>query len=315
MEKVRLGPDGPLIGRVGLGGCPLGGHGWGAFDDREAIAAVRRAVELGVDHVDTADVYGLGRSEELIAEALGPDLDRVVLATKFGVRRGDDGRMVRDLSVAHLGRAIEASLRRLRVDCIPLYYAHWPDGRTPIEETMAELLRRRDAGQLRWIGLSNVSADLLERALTVGPVHAVQVQCSLIEPGLVAELLPVARRARVTVVTWGSLCQGMLTGKYDAASTFDEGDRRRRYDAFRGESLARNLGIAEAVCHAAARLGRSPAQVALRWVLDQPGIGVVLFGAKRPSQVEDNVGAAAGPLPAEVVDRLDEIARGAALAP
>ncbi|RUL87076.1 aldo/keto reductase [Tautonia sociabilis] len=315
MERTRLGPDGPLISRLGLGGCPIGGHGWGHVDDHESAGAVRRALDLGIDHFDTADVYGLGHSEEVLASALGPDRERVVVATKFGVRRADDGAMTKDASPAHLRRALEGSLRRLRLDCIPLYYLHWPDGRTPIEETMLELLRRRDAGQIRMIGLSNVGPELIERALAVGPVHAVQLPFSLVDRGALGPLRAIADRERITVVTWGSLAQGLLTGKFTAGSTFDRDDRRHRYDNFSGDRFLRNLRVADAVREAAEGLGQTPAQVALRWVLDQPGVGVALFGAKRPEQVVDNAGALDRPLPAEVVRRLSEEADAALLEP
>lgn len=308
MEMTRLGPDGPLVSRVGMGGCPLGGHGWGRVDDDESIAAVRRALDRGVTFFDTADVYGLGHSEEILAEALGPRHRDVVVATKFGVFKDAQGRTVKDTSPAHLRRALEASLRRLKLDRIPLYYVHWPDGVTPIEETMIELLRQRNAGKIGGIGLSNFPAELVERALAVGPVQVVQVQLSLLDRTPIAELLQIVEQTGIALVTWGSLAQGLLTGKYDIDAQFKLDDRRRRYENFLGEKFRRNLAVVDCLKLVANRLGRTPAQVALRWVLDYPGIAVALFGAKRPAQIDDNVGALDWRLP---LADFKELARGA----
>jgi len=291
MELTRLGPDGPEISRVGFGGCPIGGHGWGRVDDRESLDAIGRALDRGVNFFDTADVYGLGHSEEVLSRGLGSQRSEVVVATKFGVAKNDCGETIKDTSPRHLRRALEGSLKRLRLDCLPLYYVHWPDGVTPIEETMVELLRCRDEGKIRWIGLSNMGAEFVERALTVGPVHALQVQFSLVDREAIAELLPLAERCGVTLVTWGSLAQGLLTGKYDFHSRFEPSDRRSRYENFIGPKFERNLQVVDRLVGIAQHLKRTPAQVALRWVLDYPGVGVALFGAKRPEQVDDNLGA------------------------
>jgi len=279
------------ISRLGLGGCPLGGHGWGKVDDSESLAAVRRAVDRGIAFFDTADVYGLGHSEEILAKGLGALRHKVVIASKFGVRRDAGGRTCKDISPLYLRTALEASLRRLRVDCIPLYYAHWPDGVTPVTEVMSELMRVREEGKIRWIGLSNFSSPEVEQALAVGPVHAVQAQFSLLARRSAADLLPVVRRSKTALVTWGSLAQGMLTGEFDARSIFAADDRRSRYEAFQGAAYRTNLAAVEVVKQVAERYGKTPAQVAIRWLLDTPGVGAVLFGAKRPAQVDENLGA------------------------
>lgn len=302
MERTTLAP-GLTVSRLALGGCPLGGHGWGAVDTDEAVAAVRRAVERGIDFFDTADVYGLGRSEELLAHALGDDRQRVTIATKFGVRV-EGGRTIRDISPAYLRQALEGSLRRLRLECLPLYYVHWPDGATPIEAAVEELDRCRAAGKVRAIGVSNFDADQLRRACRVAPIAALQVQYSLVERPA-ADLCRAAAEGSVPLVTWGSLAQGLLSGKYSATTRFGPDDRRSRYDGFQGPRLAQNLRLVARVQRLAERLGRTPSQVALRWLLDTPGIGVVLFGAKRPEQVEDNAGALGWRLTAAEYDELN----------
>lgn len=288
METIQLAGTGQFLSRVAMGGCPLGGHGWGNVDDAESVAAVRRALDLGVNFFDTADVYGFGHSEQILARALGKDRHDVVIATKFGVRWGNGAQTWKDVSPNYARLALEASLARLQIDCIPLYYVHWPDGKTPIADTLAELARCRQQGKIRWIGLSNFSAEQVREAMSVTSVEALQVQFSLVDRLPALELLPLAQERNRTLVTWGSLAQGLLSGKYDARSTFTSKDRRHRYDNFLGEKFATNLVAVEALRRVAIALGKTPAQVALRWLLDTPGVGVALFGAKRVAQVEEN---------------------------
>lgn len=290
MEKTQLGNSDLTVSRLGLGGCPLGGHGWGNTDDTNSIRAVRAALDSGINFFDTADVYGLGHSEELLSQALGDERHEVIIATKFGVRRDEQNNFVKDISPQYLREALEASLRRLRLECLPLYYVHWPDDKTPVEDAIGELERCRQEGKIRAIGVSNFNSDQIQSARTIAKIACVQVQLSLVDNGALA-LEPTLRETEATLVTWGSLAQGLLSGKYDAHSRFDENDRRSRYDNFQGEKFSRNLDTVEVVKRIAQKLNKTPAQVAIRWLLDTPIVGSVLFGAKTPSQVHDNVGA------------------------
>ena len=291
MEHVRLPGSDLTVSRVALGGCPLGGYGWGHVDDDEAIAAVRRADELGINFFDTADVYGFGHSEELLSQALGDRRRQIVIASKFGVRRTHDGRIVKDISPAYLREALEASLRRLRLDCLSLYYIHWPDGCTSVEDAVAELARCRAAGKIQAIGVSNFNSEQLRQASSVACVSAIQVQCSLVDRAAAGEVRETAAQLGVPLITWGSLAQGMLTGKYGRDVSFGPDDRRSRYDNFQGAKLTENLAAVQRLKALAERLHKRPSQVALRWLLDTPQVGCVLFGAKRPGQVEENTGA------------------------
>lgn len=291
MEMTSLADTGQAISRVGLGGCPLGGFGWGHADDAKSMQAVRRALELDVNFFDTADVYGLGHSEELLAEALGSRRRDVVIASKFGIRWDSAGRTWKDISPRYARCAVEASLRRLRLDCIPLYYIHWPDDATPLAETMAEMVRLRNEGKIRWIGLSNFTPDQIRQATSIAPVQAVQVQFSLVDRQRAEAILPLVREKKITLVTWGSLAQGLLTGKYGPDAVFETNDRRSRYENFRNEKFRMNLAVVDRLKHMAHGTGRTPATLAIRWLLDTPGVGAVLFGAKRPEQVEENTGA------------------------
>ena len=291
MESFQLARSNLRVSRVGLGGCPLGGHGWGQVDDAESHHAVERAYDLGVNFFDTADVYGLGHSEELLRKALGRRRRDVVIASKFGVRWDSAGKTWKDASPAYLRTALEASLRRLGLECIPLYYVHWPDAKTPIEDTMAELERCRRAGKIHAIGVSNFSAAQLQKACQVVPIAALQLQYSLVDRESATEVLNVASQHDVPFVTWGSLAQGLLTGKYDETASFDTNDRRHRYENFCGDKFHRNLKTVALLKQSSLRINRSPAQIAIRWVLDSTNVGTVLFGAKRASQVEENLAA------------------------
>ncbi|MGE0756142.1 MAG: aldo/keto reductase [Pirellulaceae bacterium] len=307
METIQLGTLRRPVTRLGFCGCPLGGYGWGDVDEHEGMAAVRRALELGITFFDTADIYGLGRSEELLSRALGDSRHDVVIATKFGVRRTADGRTVRDITPRYVREALEASLRRLRIECIPLYYIHWPDGVTPIEDTVLELDRCRTAGKIESLGVSNFSAEQLRTACSMARISAMQVQYSLVDQALVRAIRQTAMELDVPLVTWGSLAQGLLTGKYTASTQFLSHDRRSRYVNFQGDKLIGNLRVVDEVRCLAAQLGRSPGQIALRWLLDSPAVGCVLFGAKRPDQVSDNVQACGWQLSASDYARLESL--------
>jgi aryl-alcohol dehydrogenase-like predicted oxidoreductase len=266
-----------------------------------------------VNFFDTADVYGLGRSEILLSEALGPNAKKVVIASKFGVRWDSDGRTWKDISAKHMVHALEESLRRLKLDCIPLYYIHWPDLQTPIEEPVAALERMRQAGNIRAIGLSNFSAEDIDRACDVAPISALQLQYSLLNWQVAHAALPIARLRGIPFITWGSLAQGLLSGKYDETSVFQADDRRNRYENFRGSALRQNLRVVESVKQLASRLGKSSIQLAIRWLLQTNNVGSVLAGCKRPSQVEENLGALDFSLTAEHYRLLTEAARNALL--
>lgn len=291
MERVRLGRSDLIVSRIGLGGCPFGGHGWGPIDDENSLRAIRAAVDAGINFFDTADVYGLGHSEQILARGLGAKRTEMVVATKFGVRWDDQKRIVKDISPRYLRTALEASLRRLQLDCIPLYYVHWPDGATPVEAAVEELARCRQEGKIHAIGISNFSAEQIESAGAAAEVACLQAQYSLVDRGAEA-LASAVRRTQISLVTWGSLAQGLLAGKYDASSRFGADDRRSRYENFRGDKFIRNLQTVEAVKRVAARAGKTPAQVAVRWLLDSPLVSCALLGAKSPQQVRDNAGAA-----------------------
>jgi aryl-alcohol dehydrogenase-like predicted oxidoreductase len=277
-------------------------------DDGESVRAVRHALARGVRFFDTADCYGLGHSETILSTALGRDRHDVLVATKFGVRWDGSGRTRRDASPSYLRQALDGSLRRLRLERVPLYYVHWPDPAVPLEETLGALVECQREGKIGAIGLSNFSAPELRRAVAVAPVDAVQVQFSLLDGTPLADVVPFCRQRNIPVVAWGALSQGLLTGKFDERTTFGPDDRRSRYPAFQGERYRRNLALVSELKRLAARRGIEPGALALRWVLSAPGLSCALFGAKTPRQVDSNIEALGAELAAEDREAIDRLA-------
>lgn len=296
MEYVRLGATDLNVSRLGLGCEVLGGTDWGVVDEKLAMSAVSRALDVGINLFDTADVYGLGRSEEMLSRALGERRYDVVIVSKFGVNWREDpcggrAKTFFDSSPRHVVTALERSLRRLRIDCIPLYLIHWPDPKTPISATMEALIKCQAAGKVRYIGVSNFPASLMLEAHRVARLAAVEVQYSLVHRHVEQDLLPHAQQEGIPVLVYGTLAQGLLTGKYSPESRFDGDDRRHRLPHFSEKAWPTNLRIIDRVRRVCARYGKEPAQVAVRWVLSNPAVSCAIVGAKSPAQVDSNVGA------------------------
>ncbi len=292
------------VSALGLG-CMGMSETYGPADDTESIGVVHRALELGVTFLDTADVYGQGHNEELVGRAIADRRDRVVLATKFGIRRVVGGGVVEvDGSPEYVRTAIDASLRRLGVDTVDLYYLHRRDPDVPIEDTvgaMGELVR---AGKVRHLGLSEVNADTLRAAHAVHPITALQSEFSLFNRDFAGAVLPVARELGVGVVPYSPVGRGLLTGDLDTLRNLPVGDFRRGLPQFQGENLDRNIALAERVFGIAKTVGVTPVQVALAWLLAQDEHLVPIPGTKRVRYLEENAGAAAVRLTA---DQLTEI--------
>lgn len=307
MEFLRAEWCDVPLSRVALGCELLGGTDWGRVDEIEAANAVRTALELGVTVFDTADVYGLGRSEERLAKVLGPAIREVVVVTKGGIswQLRVDGRAEtsRDLSPRHLRLAVQASLRRLGLERIPLYLAHWPDGRHDVEEVVGTLEQLRSEGLIGGFGLSNFPRDAVTAAS--GRIHATEVEHSLVASS--AALIRDAAEAGITSLAYGTLAQGLLTGRYPPGHPFGSNDRRHRLPRFRQERdrIAPVLTRLERV---AAETARSMAQVAVRWALDAAPTSCVIVGGRRPQQVSENVAAVSAPLPAEAITALTDVA-------
>ncbi len=292
MNERTLGTNGPTVSAVGLGAMGFSGT-YGEADDQESITTIRRALDLGVGFIDTADVYGAGHNEELVGKAIAGRRDEAVLATKFGFvssPASDEPQI--DGSPAHIAEAIDASLRRLNVDHIDLYYLHRVDPNVPIEETVGAMAQLVNAGKVRHLGLSEVGPNMLRRAHAVHPIAAVQSEYALWTRELEQELMPTLRELGVALVAFSPLGRGMLAGTVRSASDLPEGDLRRILPRFQGDNLDRNALIANTVFEIAEARGVTPAQIALAWVLHQGDDIVPIPGTRRVVNLEANAAAA-----------------------
>jgi len=287
MEQIAIGKSGLKASRIGLGTWAIGGWMWGGTDEAQAIATIRSAVERGVTLIDTAPVYGFGRSEEVVGKALaeGGLRDKAQIATKVGLA-WKDGELYRDSRKARVHQEIEDSLRRLRTDVIDLYQVHWPDLETPFEETARVLDDLRRQGKIRAIGVSNYAPAQMDKFRAVAALDAVQPPYNLFERQIEADVLPYAKSAGLTVLSYGALCRGLLTGKITAKTTFRGDDLRKTDPKFRGSRLTQYLAaVGELDALARERFGKSVLALAVRWVLDQ-GPTIALWGARRPDQLD-----------------------------
>jgi myo-inositol catabolism protein IolS len=297
MEYRKLGHSDVAVSAVGLGCWALGGHGYGPVHERESVAAIRRALELGITLFDTADVYGLGRSEVVLSQALGKDRHHVVIASKGGVAWTPEGRTYRNCTPRYMTEALDATLRRLRVERVPLYQIHWPDGNTMLEDTVAALLACRDAGKLQLLGCSNFASEDLGSALHGGQLDTAQYRYSLLDRDMEPMIQTCAEIHGMGVLVYGVLGRGILSDKFHGTVSFPDGDTRSSDADFQGDRFIHRAAVAARLRQIGAHYGRSAADVAIRWALDQPGVSCAIVGAKAAGQVEENAAAADWTLP------------------
>jgi aryl-alcohol dehydrogenase-like predicted oxidoreductase len=310
MEYIGLGKSGLNVSRICFGTWQFGGD-WGPVDRNEGIAAVRAALDAGVTFFDTAQAYGFGKSESLLAEALGDDIHRddVIVATKGGLRSVDGG-VQRDSSPAYLRDGVEQSLRALGVDAIDLYQVHWPDHQTPFDETGAALKELVDAGKIRHVGVSNFSPAEMDQLSRTIEVESDQPPYNLFNRAVEADVLPYCREQDIGTLVYGPLSHGLLSGRFDP-STLDENDWRRGHEPFAGEALERNLEAVERLTGFAEQRGCTLPQLAVAWVLAQPGVHVAITGARRPAHVEGIAPAAEIHLSDDELAQIEELTSAA----
>ena len=307
MERRKLGSQGLEVSAEGLG-CMGMSEFYGPADETEAIATIHRALELGVDFLDTTDMYGPFANERLVGRAVADRRDRVVLATKFGNQRRDDGSWIGiNGRPEYVRSACEASLARLAVDHIDLYYQHRVDKTVPIEETVGAMAELVVAGKVRYLGLSEASPATIRRAQAVHPISALQTEYSLWSRDPEQTVLPVVRELGIGFVAYSPLGRGFLAGRFHGPDDLTApGDFRTRHPRFRGDDLTRNLELLRRLEEIAADKGVTPAQLALAWVLHRGADVVPIPGTKRRRYLEDNVAATAIRLDDADLGRLDE---------
>ncbi|MCL1854870.1 MAG: aldo/keto reductase [Clostridia bacterium] len=311
MEYCKLKGFPQKVSRLCIGGCPAGEYGWGPVNRGDIEAAILRAVDLGVNFFDTADTYGLGRSEETLGNILASCRQQVILATKFGVRM-ENGRTYYDNSPRHIETALHASLKHLHSDYIDLYQVHYLDGATPIPEIMKSLIAFKRKGYIRAIGLSNIKdGDAAAFLPYADEISSFQNHYSLAHRDDEQSILAISTLLDTVPLTWGSLGQGILTGKYDKDVLFGTDDRRSRavYDNFHGDKLIRNLRIVDAMRPMAEKYSVPIASIAIRWILDRLPRSVVITGVKGRPQTEANASAFAFTLSLEERNALDRLSQ------
>ena len=316
MDRRKLGRYGPDVSALGLG-CMSMSEFYGQGDDVESIATIHRSIELGVTFLDTADVYGLGRNEELVGRAIADRRDKVFLGTKFGYVRDAEGAFLGiDGRPDYVRQACERSLRRLKVDTLDLYSFHRVDPNVPIEETVGAMADLVKQGKVRYIGLSEAGPKTIRRAHAVHPVAALQTEYSLWSRDPEDEILPTTRELGICFVAYSPLGRGFLTGQIRSFEDFEPDDYRRHSPRFQGENFQRNLELVQHIEALAAEKDCAPAQLVLAWMLAQGDDILPLPGTKRRKYLEQNVGALEISLSPEDLARIDRLLpKGAAVGP
>jgi aryl-alcohol dehydrogenase-like predicted oxidoreductase len=305
MDRRTLGTQGREVSALGLG-CMGMSEFYGTTDEGEAVATIHRAIELGIDFLDTADMYGSGANEKLVGKAIGDRRDEVVLATKFGNVRNDDGsREVRG-DAEYVRQACEDSLQRLGLEHVDLYYQHRVDFRVPIEDTVSAMAELVKTGKVRYLGLSEASPETIRRAHAVHPISALQSEYSLWTRDPEDGPLPTCRELGIGFVAYSPLGRGFLTGQIQSPDDLEEGDFRRNNPRFQGENFQRNLDLVARVQEIAAEKGRTPGQIALAWLLSRGEDVVPIPGTKRRRYLEENAEAVDIELTDEELERLEQ---------
>jgi aryl-alcohol dehydrogenase-like predicted oxidoreductase len=308
MKNRQLGSQGLIVGELGLG-CMGMSEFYGSRDEQEAIATIHRALDLGVTLLDTADMYGPFTNERLVGRAINDRRDQVVLATKFGnVRTEDGGWLGISGKPEYVHQACDASLQRLGVDVIDLYYQHRVDPTVPIEETIGAMVELIEQGKVRYLGLSEAAPATIRRAHAVHPITALQTEYSLWSRDPEDEILPTVRDLGIGFVPYSPLGRGFLSGQITSPEDFAPDDFRRNMPRFQGENFYKNLQLVERVKEVAAQKGVTPGQLALAWLLAQGDDIVPIPGTKRRNYLEENVAAVEITLTQDELDRINEVA-------
>ncbi|MEH2347158.1 MAG: aldo/keto reductase [Nostoc sp.] len=297
MQTKQLGNSELHITPIGFGAWAIGGggwaFGWGAQDDRESIEAINRALDLGVNWIDTAAVYGLGHSEEVVAKALKGRSSRPYIFTKCSMIWDEKGEIGRSLKADSVRREVEASLRRLDIETIDLYQIHWPNPDSDIEEGWTTLAKLKDEGKVRYIGVSNFNVEQLKRIQKIAPVTSLQPPYSLVKPGVEKEILPFCKENNIGVIVYSPMQSGLLTGKMtsERVANLPDDDWRKQSNEFQEPRLSRNLKLVEVLQQIGKQHDRAAGEVAIAWTLNNPAVTAAIVGARNPQQVDGIIAA------------------------
>ena len=297
MERRQLGTSNLYITPIGVGAWAIGGgdweFSWGPQDDKDSIAAIHQALDHGINWIDTAAVYGLGRSEEVVGRAIADRHDRPYVFTKCSLIWDQDKNIRHSLKSESIRRECEASLRRLKVDAIDLYQIHWPDPDADVEEGWTTLARLKDEGKVRNIGVSNFTVEQMKRAQKIAPIASLQPPYSMLDRGAESETLPYAEQSRIGVIVYSPMASGLLTGAMtrERVAAFPADDWRRRNSKFQEPRLSRNLAVAALLGEIGRHHGRTAGEVAIAWTLHNPAVTAAIVGIRNPKQVSGVIGA------------------------
>jgi aryl-alcohol dehydrogenase-like predicted oxidoreductase len=320
MTTRNLGNSDLAITAIGVGSWAIGGggwqFGWGAQDDNDSVAAIRAALDNGVNWIDTAPVYGFGHSEEIVAQAVSGLKNRPYIFTKCGRLDRGNGSPYGSLKASSVRQECEASLRRLKIDAIDLYQIHWPDPDPDIEEAWTELAKLRDEGKVRWIGVSNFNVPQMKRLEAIAPITSLQPPYSLVRPAVQDEILPYAKSRNIGVIVYSPMGAGLLTGKmtHQRVAAFADDDWRRRNVEFQEPQLTRNLELAQRLVNIGDPHGRTAGEVAIAWTLNNPAVTAAIVGVRRADQVPGIIGALDFRLSSSEITGIDNFS-GASAAP
>lgn len=308
MKYHNLGTSDLVVSEVMLGTWAMGGNQWGPTDDAESIAAIRHALELGITSIDTAPAYGYGHAEELVGRAIkGFPREQLVIATKTGLAWDAARPFYVDNSRDHIIREIENSLRRLDVDYVDILQVHWPARDVPMEETIKAMGELEEVGKIKYIGVCNSDVPLIKKAMTADRIVSLQVEYSLLNRRIESEIVSFCQEHGIGIIVYAPLARGLLTGKFKGCERFSQEDVRQKDARFQGDEFRQNISKVECLRGIAQKHGKTPAQAAIRWVLEQEGISAAIVGAKRASQVQENAGASSWHLPEEDIAAMEEI--------
>ncbi|MFW6288037.1 MAG: aldo/keto reductase [bacterium] len=282
------------VSKIALGTWAIGGNFWGESDDAKSIKTIEVAIDSGINLIDTAPAYGRGHSEKIVGKAIKGKRDKVVLSTKCGLTwENKDARTVKNLKPESIRKEIDDSLRRLGTDMIDIYFIHWPDKTTPLEDSLGELSRIKDTGKIRFIGVSNFDIELLSKAVEITNIDCVQPPYSMLDRDIEKDILPFCRENNIAILSYGSLGGGILTGKYTDRSQLKKGDKRGKfYPYFQEPQWSKVQELVDLLKRIAKEHNSPTSHVALNWVRQQPGITSALVGARTPEQARENADSA-----------------------